>query len=141
MTTKSQLSVKCLFIAKNWSENPFHELSGSGKLSHASITNALSGEVEGEGSLAYLLAYPHQEGNDVAFIGYERIVARIGTRNGSFVVKHEGVFSPASGVNGVLQIVPGSGAGDFAGVAGNGTITANTGEHGGQYTLTLLNVD
>ncbi len=140
MTTKSQLNVKCLFIAKNWSENPFSELSGAGKLSHASITNSLSGEIEGEGSLAYLLAYPNQEGNDVPFIGYERIVGRIGTQNGSFIVKHEGTFSPVAGVNGVLQIVSGSGSGDFAGIAGNGTITAKAGEHGGQYTLTLLNV-
>lgn len=139
MTAKSQQSVKCSFNAKNWSETPFHELSGAGKLSQANITNTLTGEIAGEGSLAYLLSYPHQEGNDVLFIGYERIVGCIGTRNGSFVVKHEGVYSRSKGVSGTLQIVAGSGTGDFSGVTGSGTITANAGEHGGQYTLTVLN--
>ncbi len=133
-------SIKCKFIAKNWSESPFHEMTGVGNLSHANIINALSGDMEADGTLAYLLSYPNIEGGDEPFIGYERIVGRIGSCEGSFVIKHDGTFSPTSGVNGKLEIVPDSGTQGFAGVGGRGFITAKAGEHGGEYTLTLEKV-
>lgn len=133
----TSISVTCQFIAKNWSEAPFHEMNGTGKLSRASITNKLSGGIEGNGTLEYLLAYPNIDGNDVPFVGYERVVGQIGTRAGSFVLKHDGVFSRTSGVNGKLEIIHGSGTGDFVGIGGNGTITAKAGEHGGAYAITL----
>lgn len=129
--------VRCQFIAKNWIEAPFHEMDGAGKLSRASIVNTLSGEIEGEGTLEYLLAYPITAGRDIAFIGYERIVGQIGSHKGSLVLEHEGTFSPESGVNGRLAIVLGSGVGDFSGIAGAGSIAAKAGEHGGEYALTL----
>jgi hypothetical protein len=112
-------------------------MDGTGKLSRASITNKLSGGIEGEGTLEYLLSYPNLDGNDVPFIGYERVVGQIETFAGSFVLKHDGVFSPTSGVKGKLEIVPGSGTGDFVGIDGNGAITAKAGEHGGEYAITL----
>lgn len=137
MTSIFPLDIKCQFIAKNWSEIPFHEMDGAGKLSRASITNSLSGEFEGQGILEYLLSYPKTEGSDVPFIGYECIVGRIGTRVGSFAVKHDGAFSPTSGVKGKLEIIPDSGTGDFTGIRGHGTISAKAGEHGGEYSITL----
>lgn len=131
------LNIRCAFRAKSWSETPFHEMAGAGKLSRASIENILSGELEGNGVLEYLLAYPNTEGLDVRFTGYERIVGKTGGLEGSFSVKHDGVFSPSSGVAGTLEIVPHSGTGDFAGVKGGGTISARKGEHGGEYQLAV----
>lgn len=130
-------SVNCQFIATNWSEAPFHEMIGAGKLSRASIANKLSGGLEGDGTLEYQLVYPNIAGIDVPFIGFERVVGQIGTRTGSFVLKHDGVFSATSGVNGKLEVVHGSGTGDFVGIGGEGTITAKAGEHGGEYAIAL----
>ncbi|HQS59046.1 MAG: hypothetical protein B7Y56_15270 [Gallionellales bacterium 35-53-114] len=129
--------VNCQFVATSWSEVPFHEINGTGKLSRASIRNTLSGGIDAEGVLEYLLAYPSIAGEEVPFIGYERIIGRIETANGSFVIRHDGVFSSTSGVNGKLEIMTGSGTGDFVGITGSGTITAKAGEHGGEYALSI----
>ena len=130
-------SITCTFNAKSWAEMPFHEMLGAGKLSRASIVNALCGEFEGQGVLEYLLSYPNSEGGDVPFVGYERIVGVVAGFEGSFVVKHDGIFSPKAGVNGTLEIVSGSGTGGFSGIAGSGHIKANAGEHGGQYHISI----
>jgi len=133
------LNIKCQFVVNNWTETPFHEMDGAGKLSRASITNKFSGDVEGEGALEYLLTYPNTEGGDVPFIGYERIVGRVGTREGSFTVRHDGALFPASGVTGKLEIVTGRGTGGFVGISGTGNISSKAGEHGGEYSLIFAN--
>jgi len=129
--------ITVVFAAGSWTETVFHEQAASGKLSRASINNLLSGEFEGEGVLEYLLSYPVCEGDPVPFVGYERIVGRMGALQGSFVLRHDGVFSRTSGVTGQLDIVLGRGTGDFATLGGQGTISAKTGEHGGVYSLAL----
>lgn len=130
-------TIKCQFIAKSWAEVPFHEMENAGKLSRANIVNTISGELVAEGVLEYLLAYPNTQGAEVPFIGYERIIGTIGSLTGSFVIKHNGIFSPTAGVSGAIEIVSGSGTGDFSGIRGKGKITANAGEHGGEYFLEL----
>jgi hypothetical protein len=131
-------SIKCQFVAKSWAESPFHEMENAGKLSRANIVNTISGELAAEGVLEYLLAYPNTQGAEVPFIGYERIIGAIGSLNGSFVIKHTGVFSPTAGVSGNLEIVSGSGTNDFSHIQGKGSITAKAGEHGGEYFLALV---
>ncbi|MDC8756092.1 DUF3224 domain-containing protein [Janthinobacterium fluminis] len=131
------LTLSTNFVAASWAETPFHEMADAGKLSRATIVNTLSGGIEGEGTLEYLLAYPAVPGADVAFVGYERIVSAAAGREGSFTMKHEGCFSPLFGVSGALNIVAGSGTGVFAGLGGSGVIKAKAGEHGGEYCLTL----
>lgn len=130
-------TIKCQFVAKSWTESPFHEMENAGKLSRANIVNTLSGELVAEGVLEYLLAYPNTHGAEVTFIGYERIIGSIGSLNGSFIIKHNGSFSPTAGVSGTIEIVNDSGTSDFSGIRGKGKITANVGEHGGEYFLEL----
>ena len=135
MKRADALEITLQFMATSWAETPFHELPGASKLSRASVTNALSGGLQGEGVLQYLLAYPPAENGEVAFVGYERVSGESGARRGSFVLRHEGVFSKTDGVRGTLQIVPGSAAGVFAGMSGAGMISARAGEHGGVYVI------
>ncbi|STQ91639.1 DUF3224 domain-containing protein [Iodobacter fluviatilis] len=132
----SKISIQ--FTASNWSEVAFHEHADAGKLSRASISNTLSGELTGEGVLEYLLSYTNDR--DVAFMGYERIMGKIAGYEGSFVLRHDGVFSSTEGVSGTLSIEAGSGTADFSGLTGNGKIQAKAGEHGGIYTLQLSSV-
>lgn len=137
MSPDLPLSIQCHFNVQSWAETPFHEMPGAGKLSRASIVNVLSGEFEGNGVLEYLFSYPNSEGGDVPFVGYERIVGVAGGLEGSFVVKHDGIFSPKAGVSGTLEIVPDSGTDGFSGIKGSGHIQANAGEHGGQYHISI----
>src|ERR1022692_1625850 len=76
---------------KNWDEKSFHELTGAGKLTRVSVTKTYQGDIEGEGTLEYLMAYGLD--NLVTFVGLERIVGRIRDRSGSFVIQISGVFT------------------------------------------------
>jgi hypothetical protein len=134
-------TIKCQFVAKSWAESPFHEIENAGKLSRANIINTISGELVAEGVLEYLLAYPNTQGADVPFVGYERIIGTIGSLGGSFVIKHNGIFSPTAGVSGTIEIISGSGTNDFSKIRGKGNITAKAGEHGGEYFLELERID
>ncbi len=137
MTSSTAQTVNCTATGKSWDEVSFHDMEGAGKLSRASIVNALAGEIEGEGVLVYLMSYPASAGADVPFIGYERIIGRIGARSGSFTVQHDGVYSATSGVHATLRVAAGSGTGGFAGVSGSGTAEVKAGEMVGVYTLAL----
>ncbi len=133
-------TIKSKFVAKSWAESPFHEMENAGKLSRANIANTITGELVADGVLEYLLAYPNTQGAEVPFIGYERIIGTIGSLHGSFIIKHNGIFSPTAGVSGTIEIVSGSGTNDFSGIRGKGKITARAGEHGGEYFLELEHV-
>lgn len=123
------------FRTRSWDEVPVHEIEDGPKISRATVVNDYSGDMQGEGTLAYLLLYTLD--GPVTFIGLERVVGRIGSRTGSVVLEHEGVFSSEAGVRGTLVVVPGAGTGDLARFTGIGTLKAAPGEHGGAYLLEL----
>lgn len=137
MKLDNQTRVTAQFRAESWQEAAYSEVEQTGKLSRAAIINVISGGIEGQGVLKYLLAYPGRSNDAVRFTGIERIVGRIGAAEGSLVLRHEGIFSPDKGVEGSLEILPGCGSGDFAGYCGRGTISAKPCEHGGEYILLI----
>lgn len=79
-----------LFKITSWDEKPFAEVAGGGKLTRASVIKTYTGEIQGTGTLEYLMAY-RLDGN-ADFFGYERFIGQIGERTGSFVLQHQGVF-------------------------------------------------
>jgi hypothetical protein len=110
---------KATFTSKAWDEKPYAEIDGERKLTRTHATFVYEGDIEGEGSVEYLMAYsPNGLGN---FVGLERIVGRVGGRPGSFVVQHTGTFDPQS-VTTQWQIVPGSGTGELEGLRGGGEV-------------------
>jgi hypothetical protein len=120
------------FQGKSWEETAFSEIEGGPKLARASVTNVYSGDVEGEGTLEYLLLYRHD--GTCGFVGVERIVGRIGGRAGSFVLQHDGVWESGT-ARGNWFVVPGSGTDELTGLTGTGGYIA---EHGSpKATLTL----
>jgi len=109
------------FEGKSWDEQPFSEIEGGPKLTHASVTNVYHGDLEGEGTLEYLMVY-HTAG-PVDFVGYERIVGRLGGRSGSFVLQHTGTYADGS-AKATYVIAPGSGTGELVGLRGQGSMDA-----------------
>jgi hypothetical protein len=110
----------------------FSEIEGGPKLARASVTNIYAGDIEGEGTLEYLMVY-HANGS-CGFVGVERIVGRLGGRAGSFVLSHEGDWE-AGTAKGSWIVVKGSGTGELGGLSGTGGYVA---EHGApKATLTL----
>ncbi len=101
------------FEVKSWDEKPHSEIAGQPKLTRADVVYAYHGDLEGEGTIAYLMCY---SSNNIAyFIGYERVTVRLGDRSGSFVFQHNGTFE-AGAVKDALTVVPGSATGDLSGL-------------------------
>ena len=103
------------FSLKRWDEHPYDEPNGAPKLTRASVTYAFEGEMSGEGRLEYLMAYLPDA--SALFVGFQRFVGRIGSREGSFVFKHGGRF--ANGVaSDTWSVLAGSGTGGLVGITG-----------------------
>ena len=103
------------FSLKHWDEKPYDQIDGGPKLTRASVLYEFEGELTGEGRLEYLMAYLPD--TTATFVGYQRFVGRLGSREGSFIFHHAGRF--ADGVASDTWIVlADSGTGDLAGLRG-----------------------
>jgi hypothetical protein len=117
----------------SWDEQPYNEPEGALKLTHASVVNTFAGDIQGEGTLAYLMYYRSEQ--YAGFIGLEQVVGSLGGQTGAFVLEHSGTFE-----NGVVRaswrVTDGSGTGALAGLRGDGDYLWD-GEHGNSVTYTL----
>ncbi len=103
------------FSITKWEEKTYSEIDGASKLTRANVTKSYKGEIEGEGTLEYLMAY----GNDgsASFVGIERVVGRVGDRQGSFVFQHIGAFKDGVAKS-TWTVVPKSGTEELKGLRG-----------------------
>lgn len=107
------------FTTKTWDEKPYTEIDDERKLTQTRAVFVYEGELEGEGTVDYLMAYgPNGLGN---FVGLERFAGRMAGRAGSFIIQHTGTFDPKS-VTARWLFVPGSGTGELAGLTGGGEV-------------------
>src|SRR5215213_9799376 len=103
------------FALQRWEEKPYDEADGAPKLARASVLYAFEGELVGEGRLEYLMTYLPDA--TAVFVGYQRFVGRIGTREGTFIFRHGGRF--ANGVaSDTWTVVEESGTGALSGIRG-----------------------
>ncbi len=119
------------FQLKNWDEKPYSEINEGPKLTRASVTKSFRGDIEGEGTLEYLMI--HRDDGSASFVGLERVVGRVGDRSGSFVLQHTGTFEGGT-AKATWFVVPGSGTGDLRGLRGEGGFASAHAEH---YPITL----
>ncbi len=117
----------------SWKEEPFAEVDGAPRLSHDRVAHTFTGDIEGEGTWQGLNAYRDEATAD--FVGFERVVGRLGRRSGSFVLQVSGTYE-----NGEARIawsvVPGTGTGELRGIRGEGTyVAAGSFEDGYAYRL------
>ncbi len=127
MTTQATAT----FEIKTWDEKPYVEFDGGRKLTRASVKKSFHGDIEGESSLEYLMAYAAD--GSANFVGLELVVGRIGERSGSFVLQHSGIFT--GGVaQGAWFVVPGSSTDGLTGLRGEGRGSV---EHEQPYIFTL----
>jgi hypothetical protein len=110
---------KSTFTSTAWDEKTYTEIDGGRKLTRVQATFAYSGDLEGNGTVEYLMAYsPDGTGS---FVGLEHITGRIGDRTGSFVAQHTGTFDPKS-VTTRWEFVPGLGTQALEGLVGGGNL-------------------
>ena len=116
------------FEITNWDESETLNADGGSKVTHASVTRAFEGDLEGEGSVEWLMGYD-DAGKTANFVGLERVVGKVGGREGSFVLQENGTFDGQI-AKAELTVVPGSATGELAGMQGHGTFEAGLGSDG-----------
>jgi hypothetical protein len=119
------------FELTNWTEDSYDERSGTPKLTRATVTKSLGGDLRGTTALEYLMAY--REDGSADFVGLERIDGTLNDRSGTFVVEHVGSFSDGT-ARAQLRILAGTGTGALRGLRGDGSFVAEGGPNG---TMTL----
>jgi hypothetical protein len=119
------------FAIQGWEEKPYDEAEGLPKLTRASVKKKLTGDIEGEGEVEYLMMY--RGDGSATFLGLERVVGRIRDKAGSFVLQRIGVFEGGQARES-YSVVPGSGTGELRGLSGEGSSALG---HGTEFPLTL----
>jgi len=120
-------TAKARFAITSWDEKPVSEGADLPKLSRATVVKALTGDIEGEGRVEYLMMY--RSDGTAAFVGLERVVGRIGGKAGSFVLQRSGAFEGGQAKES-YTVVSGSGTGELRGLAGEGRTSVGHGmEH------------
>ena len=123
--------VEGTFKLSGWNEDTYDKLEGEAKLTKARIEQEFSGELEAKGVWESLMCY--REDGTAEFVGFERLVGKIGDRSGSFVVRAIGTFD-GNEARMEWTIVEGSGTEDLGGIKGTGGSAAPHGPNG-TYTL------
>jgi Protein of unknown function (DUF3224) len=112
------------FKVEDWQEEEYGSLGDGRNLSRASVRQAISGDIEGQGSVEWLMCYRPDKTAD--FVGLQQVDGRLGDRSGSFVLRTSGVFD-GEVAKGELTVVPGSGTGELDGIDGRGEFKAPLG--------------
>src|SRR5436305_12617685 len=94
------------FKIKSWDEDRYDDLGDGAALTRASVTQAFSGDIEGDGSVQWLMCYRPDKTAD--FVGLQRLPGKIGGRAGTAVPTTAGGFD-GRGAGGERSVVPGSG--------------------------------
>src|SRR5262249_51743140 len=119
------------FAIKTWEEKPYREEPSQPKLTRASVTKELTGDLEGHGEVEYLMMY--RSDGSATFVGLERVVGRLGGKSGSFVLQRTGVFEDGQAKES-YSVVPGSATGELQGLRGEGRSSVG---HGMEHPFTL----
>jgi Protein of unknown function (DUF3224) len=112
------------FEVQSWEENAYVELEGDAKLTRASVGQAFTGDLDGEGSVEWLMCY--REDKTAEFVGLQRFVGRLGSRSGTFVMRTQGGFD-GNEAKGRLDVIAGSGTEELSGITGTGEFAAPMG--------------
>jgi hypothetical protein len=124
------------FAIKSWDEKPYSEGADLPKLTRASVEKTLTGDIEGESHVEYLMMY--RSDGTATFVGIERVTGRVDGKNGSFVLQRIGRFE-----NGLAKesysVIPGSGTGELRTLRGEGATSVGHGlEHPFELTYELV---
>ena len=118
------------FQVASWDENAYEEREGR-RLTRASVTQHFEGDIAGEGTAEWLMAY--QPGGTARFVGLQVVEGEVAGRQGTFVLETAGEFD-----GGVARweahVVSGSATGELVDLTGGGRFEA---PHGSKATYEL----
>jgi len=112
------------FTVQGWDEQTFEERD-PGKLTIASVQQAVTGDIEGTSDVRWVMAYTADDAAE--FVGVQSVTGALGGRSGSFVLRSVGTFDGKTAA-GDVTVVAGSGTDDLTGISGAGSFTAPMGD-------------
>lgn len=125
------MRVTAEFTVTGWEQAAYDEPEEGLPRSRATVTKTFTGGIEGTSSAEVLIC------GEAAYAAQERFTGRIGERAGTLVVQHGAVTGEPPGPDGRPvsrgTVVPGSGTGGLAGIAG--AVTFRHDEAGAVFTL------
>ena len=119
--TQMSKTAQGTFEIKDWDEKTYQQLDGGGKLTQAKVTQIFTGDIQGEGSVIWQMAYTDPK--TATFVGIQRIVGSIAGKKGSFLIETHGTFDGKT-AQGDWALIENSGTDDLAGISGEGTFGA-----------------
>jgi len=119
------------FTLSSWEEETYAEREGERKLTRATVTQELAGDVVGKGQVEWLMSYG--EDGKARFVGLQQFEGVIDGREGSVVLETIGEFDGTE-ATWSAKVVDGSGTGGWAGMRGEGRFQA---PHGPKASFTL----
>jgi hypothetical protein len=112
------------FEVRPGDETPIDEPGDGLRVTHATGTQRFSGDIEGDGSIDWLMCYLPTK--TARYVGLQRITGTIGGRRGSVILEatgdHDGTGSAST-----WSVIEGTGTGDLAGIRGTGGFEAKGG--------------
>jgi Protein of unknown function (DUF3224) len=120
------------FTVSAWEEDTYQDLDGKEKLTKARMGFRLTGDLAGDLVSDSLMYY--REDGTAEYTGLQRFTGQISGRSGTCVMVAGGGYDGGE-ARSTWRVIPGSGAGDLAGLAGSGVSVAAAGQPGGTYSL------
>jgi Protein of unknown function (DUF3224) len=114
------------FLTAHYDMQPFHTVEGAPTLLHYKQNDTFSGDIQGEATNQNVVVM-NADGS-ASFIGYQRIVGKLGNRSGSFILQHTGK-TVGNITTTTWTVVPGSATDGLRGLKGNGGFTYDGGEN------------
>ena len=124
-------TAKAHFKITKWEEEPYSAGTGIPKLTSASVTKTLTGDIEGDGHVEYLMVYVAD--NHATLVGMERVTGMLEGKSGTFVLRRTGVYENGEAKETYI-VVPGSGTGELRGLKGEGKTSIG---HGMEFPFEL----
>jgi hypothetical protein len=119
-------TINGVFKVTSWDEDAYGE-----RLSRASVTQRFEGDIAGQGTAQWLMAY--RPDGTARFVGLQQVDGLLSGRRGTFVLETAGEF--AGGVaRWEASVVPGSSTGQLADLSGAGRFEA---PHGSEASYEL----
>ncbi len=121
-------------LAPMWAE----EHADGTKLARLSIDKEFRGDLAATSKGEMLSAVTGTKGS-AGYVALERVTGTLHGRTGSFVLQHSGTMNRGA-AHLALTVVPDSGSGELAGLAGSMTIEITEGKHAYAFTYTLPDI-
>ncbi|EFH90063.1 DUF3224 domain-containing protein [Ktedonobacter racemifer] len=111
------IHTKSDFKISSWDQRPYDEPKEGPKLLQTDVKRSFQGDIEAE-SIAVLLMCQADDGS-AGYVATEKVVGRIGSRSGSFVIQHGGAVASGNVTDSFGYVVPGSGTDELQGLRGH----------------------